>query len=112
MRLKNFETRLKLVETRKVKPPPKQADSFYGSTEWKQLMAEIIKERGRCCEDRNCKTPNGPWGRIYGHHIVEIKYGGAPLDKRNVLLVCAPCHGVVTAKERRNRGKSSLAGFS
>lgn len=111
-KLRNFETRLKPFDTRKVKPPAKQAESFYVATQWKQLMAQIIKERGRRCEDPSCKTPHGPWGRVYGDHIVEIKDGGAPLDKANIMLRCSPCHGVKTVGERFKRGQSSLGGFA
>jgi 5-methylcytosine-specific restriction protein A len=111
-KLTNFNTRLKLFETKKVKAPEKKADSFYSSPEWRELMKQIFKERGRRCEDPQCKTPRNVWGKLYGDHIVELKDGGAPLDKANIMIRCAPCHGIKTLEERRKRGQSSLAGFA
>lgn len=108
--MKNFNTRLKLFETKKLKAPEKVADSFYSSPEWKELMRQIFKERGRRCQDEACKTPRNVWGKLYGDHIVELKDGGAPLDKANILIRCAPCHAAKTLEERRKRGASSLRG--
>lgn len=108
-KLRNFNTRLRLFDTKKVRAPEKVVESFYASSAWKQLMAQIIDERGRRCEDANCERPLGPWGRIYGDHIIEIKDGGHPLDKSNIMLRCAPCHGAKTAEERRKRGQASIA---
>jgi 5-methylcytosine-specific restriction protein A len=111
-KLRNFNTRLKLFETKKLKPPEKKADSFYSSPEWRSLMKQILKERTRRCQDPDCTTPRNVWGKIYGDHIVELKDGGAPLDPNNILLRCAPCHARKTLEERRKRGQSSLAGFA
>lgn len=108
--LRNFETRLKPFDTKKVKATPKVADSFYSSAEWKNLMQEIFRERSRRCEDPECVTPRNVWGKLYGDHIVELKDGGAPLDKANVMIRCGPCHARKTLDERRKRGQSSLAG--
>lgn len=92
------------IDTRSVKPPPKTADSFYLSPEWRALMAEIIRERGRCCEDPEHDTRYPRAGiRVYGDHTHELRDGGAPLDKRNVLLRCARCHGRKTAAAKRAR---------
>ena len=101
--LKSIGFKLKPSDTRRLKPPGKKPDSIYVSSEWRSLMAEIFRERGRRCEDPACHTPNGPWGALYGDHIHEIKDGGAPLDKRNVMVRCAPCHGRKTAAERLKR---------
>src|SRR5262245_20442853 len=68
-------------------PAAKVALDFYGSAAWKKLLGEIIAERGRRCQDVNCRTPHrGAGRRIYGDHVIELRDGGAPLDKRNVLL--------------------------
>lgn len=83
--------------------PRKVAESFYLSPEWRALVDDIIRERGRRCEDSACETPNGPWSRIIGDHIIERRDGGAPLDKRNVLLRCQACHARKTARERARR---------
>lgn len=103
-RLKTLGPRLKPIDTRTVRPPPKVVESIYSSSEWKTLMREIFEERGRRCEDTECKTPHGPWGKLYGDHVIEIKDQGPAFDKRNVLIRCAPCHGRKTAAERVKRG--------
>jgi 5-methylcytosine-specific restriction endonuclease McrA len=103
MALRTLAPRVATFDPRKVKPPPKVADAFYLSSEWRRLVDEIIQERGRRCEDVNCRTPRGPWGRIHGDHVHEIRDGGAKLDKRNVMLRCDPCHGRKTARERSTR---------
>lgn len=82
--------------------PPKVVDSFYSSPEWRALMSRILKERGRGCEDRSCSAPHAP-GVRYGDHIREIRDGGAKLDPRNVMVMCATCHGRKTARARAAR---------
>jgi len=87
-----------------VKALPKMADSIYLSREWRALLAEIKRERGSWCEA--C----GAAGRIIGDHVVELKDGGAPLDKRNVRLRCIPCHARKTADARRKRAMGNPTG--
>jgi hypothetical protein len=82
----------------------KRADPFYLSTEWRQLVASIIKERGRRCE--KCGKTHDAEGksiRVYGDHTIELKDGGAPLDRRNVVLMCGSCHSAKTAAKRAER---------
>jgi 5-methylcytosine-specific restriction protein A len=96
--LKTLQPRLKALDTRRVLPPPKRAEPFYTSPEWRELMARIIAERGRRCQQ--C----GRIGcRIFGDHIVELKDGGAPLDPSNVMLRCGSCHTAKTARVRAER---------
>ena len=106
---KNTTPRLSLLRPRvstigRLASPDKRAAPFYLSAEWRQLIAEIIRQRGRRCEGPGCKTPNrGAGQRIYGDHIVELQDGGALLDPNNVMLRCAPCHGAKTERERKKR---------
>ncbi|HVJ31650.1 MAG TPA: HNH endonuclease [Terriglobia bacterium] len=83
---------------------PKHHDSFYVTPEWRQLVGSIVKERGRKCE-RCARTHNeaGAPVRIFGDHIQELKDGGAPLDRRNVMLLCGSCHTSKTLAERAKR---------
>jgi len=83
---------------------PKVAAPAYQSREWKALIAAIIRERGRRCEDPACQSPNhGAGQKVYGDHVVELQDGGALLDPSNVMLRCAPCHGRKTAAESNKR---------
>lgn len=113
-RLRTIRPRVATIDIRRVKPlarDNKRPDRFYSSPEWRSLLAEIKRERGARCEDPRCKTPHGPWGRLLGDHIVEIKDGGAKLDKLNIMLRCDPCHGRKTAAERTKRLSQSYDCF-
>jgi 5-methylcytosine-specific restriction enzyme A len=99
-RLASLQPRVAVADLRVVKPAPKQADSFYLSPEWRALVAEIKDERGDRCEEPGCGRTHC---RIFGDHIKELRDGGAPLDKANVMLRCGSCHGKKTAAARRAR---------
>jgi 5-methylcytosine-specific restriction protein A len=86
------------MDTRTALPPPKRADSFYLSPEWRGLMAEIVLDRGKRCQE--CGRTGT---RIFGDHIIELRDGGAPLDRRNVRLLCGSCHTRKTAAARARR---------
>lgn len=87
----------------RVSLPPKVADPFYHSPEWLALLDEIYRERGRCCEDCGATRV-----RLFGDHIVEIKDGGARLDKRNVRIRCGRCHARKTAMVRGQRARGQV----
>ena len=89
---------IRTLDTRSVKTAPKKAEPFYLSLPWRQLMADIIRDRGRRCED--CGRADT---RIFGDHIVELKDGGAPLDPLNVKCLCGSCHSRKTAATRARR---------
>jgi 5-methylcytosine-specific restriction protein A len=92
------------MATQRLTPRPKTALPIYTSAEWRSLIANIIKVRGRRCEDPACQSPNhGAGQRIYGDHVVELQDGGQLLDPANIKLLCARCHGRKTAAERAKR---------
>ena len=102
--MKVVGNRLKTVDTRTCKPPPKTVDDFYSSMEWRHLVAAIIRARGRRCEEcGKTHDADGRSVRIYADHIAELRDGGAPLDPKNVRLLDAKCHGKKTARERAKR---------
>jgi hypothetical protein len=70
---------------------PRQSTRSTCRRKWRGIIAEILGERGRRCEDPARKHPDRTT-RLFGDHIVELKDGGAPLDKDNVLLRCGSCH--------------------
>jgi 5-methylcytosine-specific restriction endonuclease McrA len=40
---------------------------------------------------------------MFVDHIVELKDGGAPLERSNLWLLCGACHSLKTAAERMRR---------
>jgi 5-methylcytosine-specific restriction protein A len=87
---------------RRVQAAPKVAESFYQSREWRELVASIKRERGARCQRRGCERPTH---RVIADHIVERKDGGAPLDRRNIELLCFGHHQAKTAEARRRRSR-------
>lgn len=100
-RLKIVGPKVRTVDTRRVAPPPKKADSFYLKAEWKSFIGALIAVRGRRCED--CGRTDC---RIFGDHIKELQDGGAPLDPTNVKLRCGSCHITKTAQVRKERAQT------
>ena len=100
-RLKTLGPRLGSAPSR-LKPPPKVADGFYTSPQWRALVREIKRERGNWCE--RCGSTN----RVIGDHVCELKDGGAALEASNIELLCIGCHNAKThrARARRARGLS------
>ena len=98
MRLASAPGRLQSAPPR-VARAPKVALPFYQSPEWRELKASVIRERGKRCEAKGC----GAVGFVIADHIVEIRDGGAKLDRLNIKLLCAKCHRRKTAKAKRAR---------
>jgi len=53
-----------------------------------------------------------PERRMFVDHIVELKDGGAALDRSNLWLLCGGCHSLKTAAERTRRTAQSPRGRS
>lgn len=98
MKIRTLGPRIRTLDARRVRPAPKRADPIYLTPEWRELVESIIAERGRRCED--CGRTDC---RIYGDHVVELRDGGAPFDRRNVRLRCGSCHTTKTLAERARR---------
>ncbi|MFT4129950.1 HNH endonuclease [Labrys sp. (in: a-proteobacteria)] len=89
--------------------PPKIADRFYLTKEWRDLVASIKRERGPYCEavlpgGQVCRSSH----RIIGDHIHERRDGGADLDRNNVRLLCFACHQAKTAAARKARARGQV----
>ncbi|PLX37005.1 MAG: hypothetical protein C0605_07740 [Hyphomicrobiales bacterium] len=95
--LKSVPSRLKSLSGR-LKVPPKKADAFYQSKAWRRLAAIVKRERGNTCEQ--CGATNV---RLIADHIIEIKDGGDRLSRRNIQVLCYPCHNRKTATAARQR---------
>ncbi|MGZ8286126.1 MAG: HNH endonuclease [Allosphingosinicella sp.] len=86
----------------KLRAAPKAAEAFYTSPEWRALVRRVKRARGNRCQRRGCPTPAH---RIIADHIVERKDGGAPLDERNIELLCFTHHQQKTAAARKRRAR-------
>ncbi len=97
-KLAMLKPRVATIDTSIAALPPRIAEPFYTSRAWLDLMAGIKRERGERCQD--CGRGRC---RIFGDHIVELRDGGAKLDRRNVRLRCGSCHTLKTNAERARR---------
>jgi 5-methylcytosine-specific restriction endonuclease McrA len=98
MGLPTLGPRIGMVDLRTAALPPKAAEPFYSSAEWIALRDRIRREANGCCQVPSCNRR----GHIVDH-IVELKDGGAPLDRSNLQLLCASHHAAKTAAERARR---------
>ncbi len=100
MGLQALQPRVALANLRTAALPPKVADSFYSSPAWIALRDRVRREAGGRCQVAGC-------GRIERgmivDHIVELKDGGAPLDRSNARLMCRSHHNQKTVTERAKR---------
>src|SRR5450759_666400 len=87
------------MATPRLTPSPKVADPVYQTPAWRALIAAIITQRGRRCEDHRCQTPGRTGMRVFGDHVKELRDGGALLDPANVILRCGSCHTKKTIAE-------------
>jgi 5-methylcytosine-specific restriction endonuclease McrA len=86
------------MDTRTAAPAAKAVEPFYRSSEWRQLRAAVVAERGHRCED--CGRADG---RLYADHVVELQDGGAALDVANLRVRCASCHTSKTIRTQAER---------
>lgn len=80
--------RIPTFDPRRVKPPPKVADSIYSTPEYRQWRAIVIARAGGKCQDPTCKARHWPGQRLFADHIVELRDGGAPFDPANGQALC------------------------
>ena len=85
-------------DPRTVKAPPKTGEPFYSSADWIRLRDQVRRESGNKCQMPGC----GKRGFIVDH-IVEIKDGGAKLDRANTMMTCSSCHTRKTVATRAKR---------
>lgn len=100
MALKAIPSRIKPARQTRSDPLPTEGGvgrSFYQTKEWAEFRNAIVSERGRRCE--KCAAV----GTVVADHIVEIRDGGALYERRNIMLLCIPCHNNKTAQAARER---------
>ena len=101
MKLGMLKPLLSTIDTRTVRPMPKERDDFYKSPEWMAL-----RDRVRADAKWTCQRPGCGKRGLYVDHIVELRDGGARLDRSNAELLCASCHTTKTNAERAKRTRS------
>ena len=100
MGLRALQPRVALANLRTAALPPKVADRFYSSPAWIALRDRVRHEAGGRCQVAGCGRAER---RMIVDHIVELKDGGAPLDRSNSRLMCRSHHNQKTAAERAKR---------
>lgn len=90
-------SRHRLEHTTQKKVDPELLDRTF-----RKVRLELIQERGQRCEA--CRVDlRGQ--RIYCDHIIERSDGGDLIDRSNLMLMCASCHGLKTAAARGERAR-------
>jgi len=107
--LRTLKSRVVVANLRSAAPPPRRAESFYLSREWFELRDRVRWEAGGRCQAPGCGRRER---RMFVDHKVELKDGGAPLDPRNVWLLCGSCHTRKTVSERARRTAERHGGRS
>lgn len=100
MGLQALRPRVPMASLQTAALPPKVADPFYSSRTWIELRDRVRREAGGRCQAPGCSRIER---RMFVDHIIELKDGGAPLDRKNVWLLCGRCHSSKTAQERATR---------
>ena len=107
MGLQALQPRVGLANLRTAALPPKLADRFYSSAAWIALRDRVRREAGGRCQVPGCGRIER---RMIVDHIVELKDGGAPLDRSNSRLMCRSHHNQKTDPEPAKRTARSPGG--
>lgn len=99
-RLQYAEPRLKAIDTRRLKLPPKQADPYYSSMKHRVWRDTVIARANGACE--TCGRTDV---MLYADHIKELRDGGDPFDVSNGSALCGSCHTKKTLAERGKRAR-------
>ena len=108
MGLQALQPRVGLANLQTAALPPKVADPFYSSPEWIALRNRVRHEAGGRCQVSGCGRAER---RMFVDHIVELKDGGAPLERANVWLLCPSHHSQKTVAERAGRTARTPGGL-
>lgn len=99
-RLRTFGARLSAMPA-KVQAAPKMAEQFYGSPQWRGLVAD----RKLDPDYKLARLRAKPGERLILDHKVERKDGGADLDPENTEWLTFSEHQKKTAKARQRRAQ-------
>lgn len=102
--VRNVSPVVRSLSMRAAEPPVKQTAAIYRSPEWRSLVATIVAQRGRICEDPHCDGRTHRRGmRVFADHVIELKDGGPAFDPGNIMLRCGASHSLKTARVRAAR---------
>jgi 5-methylcytosine-specific restriction protein A len=91
-RLTTFQPRLKAIDTRTLRPPPKQADAELLTPEHKAWRLVVCRRAGWRCEwidnGARCQRSAANGDRMLADHIIERADGGALYDASNGQCLC------------------------
>jgi 5-methylcytosine-specific restriction protein A len=99
-RVATIGSRVASIDTRAVKPPPKQAAPIYSTPEYQAWRAKVIERARGICQVPGCGRGEH---RMYADHIVELQDGGEPFDVANGQCLCGKHHTLKTNAERAKR---------
>jgi hypothetical protein len=105
--LQSLTQTIATLDTRRVKPAPKQAEAIYHTPEYRAWREAVITRAGARCEaitkdGRRCRKA-APRNRMFADHRKELKDGGAPFDLANGECLCGSHHSAKTARSRAAR---------
>jgi 5-methylcytosine-specific restriction enzyme A len=105
-RLRTLPPRLAYANTR-VQLAPRWRDPFYETVAYRQWRRLVLERAGGQCQHvdgfgHRCSNQS-PTSRMYAHHIVEVKDGGALLDPSNGEALCHAHHEQKSALARARR---------
>jgi 5-methylcytosine-specific restriction enzyme A len=105
-KLRTLGPLLRAFDTRTTRPPPRQIDPVYNTSEFQTWRARVVERAGYQCEaidnGHRCSKAR-PEHRLYADHIVELRDGGPPFDLNNGRCLCASHHELKTIATRARR---------
>lgn len=100
--VKMLKPSVQSLDMRTVRPSPKPQGTlrpgFYGTRAWKDMRDRVQRETGMQCEKCRLQV-----SRMIVDHIVEMRDGGAPLDRSNLMGLCYSCHAIKTRQAGMER---------
>ncbi len=100
MPLRMMRPALRTADLSIAKLPPKTAEPFYSTSEYRNWRSAIISRAGGRCEWPGCSRSEP---RMFADHIHERKDGGADLDLGNGQCLCGKHHTIKTVQSKAKR---------
>jgi hypothetical protein len=91
---------LRAADVTAARLPPKVADPFYATPEYREWREAVIGRALGVCETPGCGRRER---RMFADHVAEVRDGGAKYDVGNGACLCGSCHTRKTASVRAAR---------